>query len=138
MAKKTMETRSRPTAGRLIDRAWMWLEKRFEHEPHRARRWEQVGEALEAVERRREALGGLAGDQLTGALEAWLGGADAAAIRYLEEASAKEVIEEVNLSARALEVEAQRREEQREALLSLARELGAIGIKMVLGVLVAV
>lgn len=138
MARKTMDTKTRSTAGRLVDRTWMWLEKRFEHEPHRARRWEKVGEALEAVERRREALGGLAADQLTGALEAWLGGEDRAVIRYLEEASAREVIEEVNLSARALEVEATRREEQREALLSLARELGAIGIKLVLGALLAV
>ncbi len=116
----------------------MWLEKRFEHEPERSNRWDEVGEALEAVELRRHVIGSLACDVLVGTLEAWLKGEDEAAVRYFEEASAREVIEAVELSAKALRQEARHRMEQREAILELAKELGAFGVKLLLGALLAV
>jgi hypothetical protein len=97
-----------------------------------------VGEALESVESRREVLGDLAGDALTGALDAWLRGEDAALLEYLEDASPRELIEAVDRSARALEDLARRHEEQRQALVALARNLGAVGVKLLLGALLAV
>lgn len=133
-------TQSRPgqSVSQLVDRAWKRVEKHFEGDPNNPWRAQAVGEVLEAVEKRSDVLGDLAGEVLAGALGAWLRGHDEAALRYLEEASAREVIDAVKHSVRALAAEARRVESQRQAFLALAKDLGKVGVKLLLGVLLAV
>jgi hypothetical protein len=137
MTKARTRRQNSRSAGALVDSAWRWLERQYEQSPHERERWQAVGEALESVESRRDVLGDLASDVLTGALDAWLRGEDRALLEYLEGASPRELIEAVDRSARALEDLARRRDEQRQALLALARSLGAVGVKLLLGALLA-
>jgi len=138
MASRTTNRRRNESTSKRLGRAWDRLAKHVERVPAEAARAGEVGEVLEAVEKRGEVLGDLAGDVLAGALEAWLRGKDEAALRFLEVASAREVIDSVERSARTLEEEARRREAQREALLALTKDLGRMGVRLLLGVLVSV
>ncbi len=138
MKAEASRSRARQKVARLVDRAWDRVARYAARHPEEAWRAQAVGEALEAVEKRSDLLGDLAGDVLAGALAAWLKGADEAALRSLEEASAREVIDAVQRGTRALEEEAHRRQAQKEAILSLAKDLGQIGVKLLVGALLAV
>lgn len=138
MRAEASPSRAKQKVARLVDRAWDRVARYAERHPDEAWRAQAVGEALEAVEKRSDLLGDLAGDVLAGALSAWVKGADEAALRYLEEASAREVIDAVRRGTRALEEEARRWQAQKEALLALAKELGRIGVKLLVGAMLAV
>ncbi len=128
-----MKTRERSsvenTLGELVRLARRRVERGRAAHPARMRYWQAADDALQAIEDRGGALAGAGAEFATGFLEAW--------VQEVPWATADEVIESMRQGTRDLEEETRRRRERNEALLSLARELGSAGVRLLLAVLLA-